>query len=370
MTFLLCYAALSSILLQRNQEATLWVGGPLDERVDDDLLWELFVQAGPIASVHIPVDKVTGRHQGYGFVEFKSETDAEYALRVLNLVPLFGRPIKVRHASSDKSGRNARDVGANLFIGGLDVTVDESALQATFGAFGVIIDAKVMRDPDTGVSKGFGFVSFDSFEASDAAIEAMNGQHFGGRPIAVQYAFKKDSKHERHGCTAERLLAQQRKEATSTIQFKPHTMFASAPGVVTPAPGASTSSVPMIGQTAAQAPPLLPPTAIAPAATHPYPYPQPASAAPVYTPPPMLGPMGAVPRPPPLPTAPVMPGSMPMPPPMPGVMPGSMPMPGGMPMPGVMPGMMSMPPPMHGMMPGAMPIPPPMPGVMHYPMQQ
>jgi len=76
-----------------------------------------------------------------------------------------------------------------------------------------------MRDPDTGASKGYGFVSYDSFEASDAAVEAMNGikdsfslfshfsgQYLCGRPISVSYAFKKDSK-ERHGTHAERLLA-------------------------------------------------------------------------------------------------------------------------------------------------------------------
>ena len=39
-----------------------------------------------------------------------------------------------------------------------------------------------MRE-EGGSSRGFGFVSFDSFEASDAAINAMNGQFLGGRPI-------------------------------------------------------------------------------------------------------------------------------------------------------------------------------------------
>ena len=55
-------------------------------------------------------------------------------------------------------------------------------LYDTFSAFGVISQTpKIMRDPDTGVSRGFGFVSYDSFEASDAAIEAMNGQFLCNR---------------------------------------------------------------------------------------------------------------------------------------------------------------------------------------------
>lgn len=68
-------------------------------------------------------------------------------------------------------------------------------LYDTFSAFGVIINTpKIMRDPETGNSRGFGFVSYDCFEASDSAIEAMNGQFLCGRQISVGYAFKKDTK--------------------------------------------------------------------------------------------------------------------------------------------------------------------------------
>ena len=73
--------------------------------------------------------------------------------------------------------RDTIDVGANIFVGNLDPEVDEKLLYDTFSAFGVIVSTpKVMRDPDSGNSRGFGFVSFETFEASDAAIEAMNGQ--------------------------------------------------------------------------------------------------------------------------------------------------------------------------------------------------
>ena len=55
-------------------------------------------------------------------------------------------------------------------------------LYDTFSAFGMIITTpKIMRDPETGASRGFGFVSYDGFEASDAAIEAMNGQFLCNR---------------------------------------------------------------------------------------------------------------------------------------------------------------------------------------------
>jgi splicing factor 3B subunit 4 len=141
----------------------------------------------------------------------------------LNMVKMFGKPIKVNKSAGDRRD----EVGANLFIGNLDPDIDEKLLYDTFSAFGVVINTpKIMRDPDTGVSKGFGFVAYDAFEASDAAIEAMNGQFLCNREINVQYAFKKDSKGERHGSQAERLLAQSI-ERPKTV--RPHTLFSAGP---------------------------------------------------------------------------------------------------------------------------------------------
>lgn len=89
-----------------------------------------------------------------------------------------------------------------------------------------------MRDPETGNSKGFGFVNYDSFEAADMAIECMNGQFLCNRSAVVQFAYKKDSKGERHGSDAERLLAAKQRAANGGQSgLRPHTMFAVRPGM-------------------------------------------------------------------------------------------------------------------------------------------
>uniref|UniRef100_A0A7N0VHD2 Splicing factor 3B subunit 4 n=1 Tax=Kalanchoe fedtschenkoi TaxID=63787 RepID=A0A7N0VHD2_KALFE len=179
-------------------------------------------------NVYVPKDRVTSLHQGYGFVEFRSEEDADYAIKVLNMIKLYGKPIRVNKASQDKK---SLDVGANLFVGNLDPDVDEKLLYDTFSAFGVIVsNPKIMRDPDTGNSRGFGFVSYDSFEASDAAIEAMNGQYLCNRQITVSYAYKKDTKGERHGTPAERVLAAS--NPSTAQRNRPHTLFASGPPTI------------------------------------------------------------------------------------------------------------------------------------------
>ena len=103
----------------------------------------------------------------------------------------------------------------------------------------LLFKIQIMRDPDTGNSKGFAFVNYASFEASDAAIEAMNGQHLCNRAISVSYAFKKDTKGERHGSAAERMLAAQN---PLTQIDRPHQLFADAP----PIPAAPTMAAPFM----------------------------------------------------------------------------------------------------------------------------
>lgn len=80
-------------------------------------------------------------------------------------------------------------------------------LRDVFSAFGIVISTKLMRDPETGESKRYGFVSYDNFESSDLAIQRMNNQYLDGVQIDVSYAYKKDSNGERHGTIAERVIA-------------------------------------------------------------------------------------------------------------------------------------------------------------------
>lgn len=252
----------------RNQDATCYVGN-LDAQVDEALLTELFCQVGRVQSVHMPKDKVTQLHNGYGFVEFLDVVDADYAMTVLNMLKLYNRPIRVSKSALNSKAELDRDVGANLFIGNLDNQVDEGLLYDTFSAFGTLIrPPKVMREEDTNQSKGFGFVSFDSFEASDAALEVMNNQYLCNRQIIVQYAFKKDTaeseetgrpvgaRMERHGSRAERMLAAQRKkqlEESGSQAFTPNTAFATSVG------GSGTLPPPPPPPPPPPAPPLLPP---------------------------------------------------------------------------------------------------------------
>ena len=57
----------------------------------------------PSVNVHMPKDRITQSHQGYGFVEFLGEEDADYAIKVMNMIKVYGKPIRVNKVSVQKS---------------------------------------------------------------------------------------------------------------------------------------------------------------------------------------------------------------------------------------------------------------------------
>ncbi|KAL4926629.1 RNA recognition motif domain-containing protein [Aspergillus undulatus] len=79
-------------------------------------------------------------------------------------------------------------MSTKLFVGNLSWSTTDDSLRNVFSEFGVVTDAIVLKDRETGRSRGFGFVTFDSTEAADAAINALNEQELDGRKIRVNQA--------------------------------------------------------------------------------------------------------------------------------------------------------------------------------------
>jgi RNA recognition motif-containing protein len=79
-------------------------------------------------------------------------------------------------------------MGNKLYVGNLPYSFRDDDLQQAFAAHGTVTSAKVMMERDTGRSKGFGFVEMADDAQAQTAIEAMNGQQFGGRGLVVNEA--------------------------------------------------------------------------------------------------------------------------------------------------------------------------------------
>jgi hypothetical protein len=90
-------------------------------------------------------------------------------------------------------------MGNKLYVGNLPYSFRDEDLQQAFAAHGTVTSAKVMMERDTGRSKGFGFVEMGDDAQAQTAIEAMNGQQFGGRGLVVNEARPMEPRPPRSG---------------------------------------------------------------------------------------------------------------------------------------------------------------------------
>lgn len=84
-----------------------------------------------------------------------------------------------------------------LFVGGLPFSTTDDELADTFSAHGTVASAVIIKDRDTGRSKGFGFVEFESDDEGKAAEKALNGADMGGRSITVNQARPREERPRR-----------------------------------------------------------------------------------------------------------------------------------------------------------------------------
>jgi len=75
-----------------------------------------------------------------------------------------------------------------LYVGGLAYSVTEQELEAVFAEHGTVTSAAVIKDRDSGQSKGFGFVEMSDDNQAKAAMAALNGKEVSGRSIMVNEA--------------------------------------------------------------------------------------------------------------------------------------------------------------------------------------
>eukprot|EP00933_Yihiella_yeosuensis_P073989 TRINITY_DN8279_c0_g3_i1.p1 TRINITY_DN8279_c0_g3~~TRINITY_DN8279_c0_g3_i1.p1 ORF type:complete len:125 (+),score=37.85 TRINITY_DN8279_c0_g3_i1:99-473(+) len=105
---------MSSSIMKR----TVYCGG-LDEQVDKKTLEAAFLPFGDIKTCEIPVDMKTGKHRGFGFVEFMDIEDAEAAIDNMHHAELFGRTLRVniaRAPSNKPTEASNRPIWADDFF--------------------------------------------------------------------------------------------------------------------------------------------------------------------------------------------------------------------------------------------------------------
>ena len=81
-----------------------------------------------------------------------------------------------------------------LYVGNLPYRMSEEELRNPFEEFGEVASVNIVYDRETGRSKGFGFVEMPNESEAEQAMEQLNGQPVGGRPLRIDKATPRPQK--------------------------------------------------------------------------------------------------------------------------------------------------------------------------------
>lgn len=168
---------------------TLYVGN-LDPSITEDFIHSLFAPYGRISGLKLISDNMT---DPYCFVEFEDNTSAANAILTMNKRVCLDREIKVNWATNPSYSGPKQDTSKHfhIFVGDLSQEIESQQLRDAFSPFGEITDCRVVRDPHTMKSKGYGFVSYLKKQDAECAIANMNNQWLGSRAIRTNWAQRK-----------------------------------------------------------------------------------------------------------------------------------------------------------------------------------
>ncbi|KAL6235395.1 hypothetical protein BDW75DRAFT_209731 [Aspergillus navahoensis] len=181
------------------EDGKMFIGG-LNWETTDQSLKEYFSQFGEVQECTVMRDSATGRSRGFGFLTFRDPKTVntvmvkEHYLDGKIVRPALVLPHVVTIVCSHNSQidpkraipRDEQEKTSKIFVGGVSQEATEQDFKQFFMQFGRVIDATLMIDKDTGRPRGFGFVTFDSEAAVEAALSRP--LEILGKPIEVKKA--------------------------------------------------------------------------------------------------------------------------------------------------------------------------------------
>ncbi|KAH8319970.1 hypothetical protein KR074_010459 [Drosophila pseudoananassae] len=171
----------------------------LDKTIDNKAIYDTFSAFGNILSCKVATDE-KANSKGYGFVHFETEEAANTSIDKVNGMLLNGKKVYVgkfipRKEREKELGEKAK-LFTNVYVKNFTEDFDDEKLKEFFEPYGKITSYKVMSKED-GKSKGFGFVAFETTEAAEAAVQALNGKDMGeGKSLYVARAQKKAERQQ------------------------------------------------------------------------------------------------------------------------------------------------------------------------------
>jgi len=151
----------------------------------------IFNDCGQITDIHIIRDRFTQRSQGYGFITFATKEGKDKAV-AKNGQSVFGRQLKVNSEAKSKPDGGRVKTRQRLYVKNIPTESTEDQVKELFAQFGTVENFFFIKDHQTNVSRGFGFLDFSNAEEAQAAL-SMNGQSAFGQNLVVKIAEEKNS---------------------------------------------------------------------------------------------------------------------------------------------------------------------------------
>mmetsp|Transcript_41767 Transcript_41767/g.110054 ORF Transcript_41767/g.110054 Transcript_41767/m.110054 type:complete len:543 (+) Transcript_41767:1-1629(+) len=141
----------------------------LDDEVNEDVLRDLFNVYGPVLQARVCRDPGS---QVHGYVDFQSVADAERALDALRDTGIRGKRCRIEWSHREPQLRH--ESHGSTVVKNADRSAGRESVKEVFGLFGNILSCEVAKD-DSGSSRGYGFVHYESERSAKNAIERVNG---------------------------------------------------------------------------------------------------------------------------------------------------------------------------------------------------
>lgn len=181
--------------------AKIFIGGLSWETTTEKLV-EHFEKYGEITDSVIMKDRGTGHPRGFGFVTYSDPSVVDAVIKDTHT--LDGRTVEIKRSIPRESMDLIKGPKTKkLFVGGLPPSVADEELKNYFKKYGNVVESQIMQDHNTGRSRGFGFVTFDSEQTVEDILTLGKTHEFDGKEVEIKKAEPKnsmqDSRSGRHG---------------------------------------------------------------------------------------------------------------------------------------------------------------------------
>ena len=185
-------------LLRKTGQGNVFIKN-LDTAIDNKALHDTFAAFGNILSCKVAQDEF-GNSKGYGFVHYETGEAATQAIKHVNGMLLNEKKVFVGHhvARKDRESKfeEMKANFTNIYVKNIEPEATDDEFRALFEKYGDITSASITRDPETGKSKGFGFVNYVKHEDAAKAVDALHDKDFKGQSLYVGRAQKKHEREE------------------------------------------------------------------------------------------------------------------------------------------------------------------------------